>query len=61
MGTSQFLIETRTFVTAVSSMTGSNLGGILLTIDGVNFSVNPLDHPVTVDGYDCNILSITSD
>ena len=61
VGTSQFLIETRSFIISVSSQTGSELGGIALTIDGVNFSENPLDHPVTVDGYQCTILSITSD
>lgn len=39
-------------ITSFSPQSGSALGGTLVTIDGVNFSDNPLDNPVKVgDNY----------
>ena len=34
-------------------MTGSALGGTLVTIDGINFSDDPLDNPVKVGDHYC--------
>ena len=61
IGTDPFYLDTRVFVTAVSANSGSNLGGTLLEIDGANFSEDPTEHPVLVDGYECTIISITSE
>jgi len=35
-------------VTGISPMSGSVLGGTLVTIDGINFSDDPYDNPVKV-------------
>ena len=40
-------------VTGISPATGSYLGGTLVTIDGVNFSNDPLDNPVKVGDHWC--------
>ena len=40
-------------VTGISPLTGSYLGGTLVTIDGVNFSNDLLDNPVKVGPYWC--------
>lgn len=40
-------------ITGISPLSGSYLGGTLLTIDGVNFSEDPLDNPVKVGDYYC--------
>ena len=40
-------------VTGISHTSGSLLGGTLLTIDGTNFSNDPLDNPVKVGDYHC--------
>jgi len=46
-------------VTAISHTSGSLLGGTLLTIDGTNFSNDPLDNPVKVGDYNCLVESTT--
>ena len=40
-------------MTGVTPLTGSYLGGTLVTIDGVNFSTDPLDIPVKVGNSWC--------
>lgn len=40
-------------VTSISPLTGSVLGGTMVTIQGINFSDDALDNPVTVGGYWC--------
>ena len=50
-------ITTESKVTAVSTVEGSDLGGTLITIDGINFSDDPYDNPVQVDGYDCIVIT----
>jgi len=59
IGTNDFIFEARSFITAVSANSGSSLGGTLLTIDGKNFSEDPDDILVEVDGYMCEIVSTT--
>lgn len=50
---SQLIVTTEARITGISANTGSQNGGQLLTIDGINFSDDPYDNPVQVDGYDC--------
>lgn len=40
-------------VSGISPSSGSYLGGTLMTIDGINFSDDPLDNPVKVGPYWC--------
>ena len=47
-------------VTAISSLTGSYLGGFSLTIDGVNFSDNKLDNPVKVGPHNCYVTATSA-
>ena len=46
-------------VTAVTPTSGSIYGGTLLTIDGINFSSDPLDNPVKVGNEYCDIITTT--
>jgi len=48
-------------VTGVSPLTGSYLGGTLITIDGVNFSTNKLDNPVKAGNYWCLVQTTKVD
>jgi hypothetical protein len=50
-------VVTEAIVTSVSHNTGSSLGGTLLTISGINFSDDPLDNHVTVDGRACLVVT----
>lgn len=61
VGSDDFIFETRSFITSVSANGGSNLGGTQLTIDGENFVADASDMMVTVDGYACDIESVTSE
>jgi len=47
-------------VTAFSPASGSALGGTLITIDGVNFSDDPLDNPVKVGNQYCLVQTTSS-
>ena len=42
------VLEVTGCVDSISPLTGSSLGGTLVTIDGINFSDDPLDNPVMV-------------
>jgi hypothetical protein len=44
-------------ITGFSPASGSLLGGTLVTIDGENFSDNPLDNPVKVGNNYCLVLT----
>ena len=44
-------------VTAIAPMTGSYLGGTVVTITGTNFSTNKLDNPVKVGNNWCDVLT----
>ena len=46
-------------VTGISSSGGSMLGGQYVTIDGVNFSNEPLDNPVKVGDTYCLVKTST--
>ena len=54
-----FIVTTEAIVNSVSALTGSEHGGTLLKFEGINFSYDPYDNPVQVDGYDC-IVQTTS-
>lgn len=53
----QLTVESK--VLALSHQSGSLLGGTVLTIDGTNFSSDPLDNPVKVGDHQCNVESST--
>jgi hypothetical protein len=57
---SALLVTTEAIVTNVSTFSGSNNGGQVLTITGINFSDDPYDNPVQVDGYDCFVLTTST-
>ena len=44
-------------VTGITPLTGSYLGGTHVTIDGVNFSNDPLDNPVKAGNSWCDVLT----
>lgn len=46
-------------VTSITPLTGSVLGGTMITIEGINFSDDALDNPVTVGGYWCYVQTST--
>ena len=48
-------------VTGISPLTGSYLGGTLVTITGVNFSNDPLDNPVKVGPFWCLVQTTSVD
>ena len=50
------IVTTEAIVTSMSKNQGSNLGGTLITITGINFSDDKYDNPVQADGYDCFVL-----
>ena len=50
-------LEVSACVEDISNLRGSYLGGTLLTIDGENFSDDPLDNPVLVGGNWCYVLA----
>lgn len=47
-------------ITGVSPLSGSNLGGTLVTIDGTNFSEDPLDNPVKIGNNYCYVQNSTA-
>ena len=47
-------------ITDFNPKTGSFLGGTLITIDGVNFSEDPLDNPVKVGDHYCLVETTSS-
>lgn len=47
-------------ITSFSPASGSALGGTLITIDGVNFSDDPLDNPVKVGNNYCLVQTTSS-
>ena len=47
-------------VTGISPLAGSALGGTLVTIDGINFSDDPLDNPVMVGPYWCLVQTTSA-
>jgi len=49
------LLKVEGRVTAIAPLTGSYLGGTLVTIDGVNFSTNKLDNPVKAGNSWCHV------
>ena len=51
------VLEVTGCVDSISPLTGSSLGGTLVTIDGINFSDDPLDNPVMVGSYWCYVQS----
>jgi len=57
---SNIVITVGSSVTSISPTSGSLLGGTLITITGENFSDDPLDNPVQIDGKDCAIESSSS-
>lgn len=57
---SALVITTEAKVTGLSANSGSSLGGQVLTITGTNFSDDPYDNPVQVDGYDCFVLTTST-
>ena len=57
---SALLVTTEAIVTGISTVSGSNNGGQVLTITGINFSDDPYDNPVQVDGYDCFVLTTSA-
>lgn len=46
-------------VTSITPLMGSMNGGTLVTINGVNFSPDPLDNPVKVGDNYCNVITST--
>ena len=46
-------------VTAIVPLTGSYLGGTLVTITGINFSTNKLDNPVKAGNNWCHVQTTT--
>jgi hypothetical protein len=44
-------------VTAIAPLTGSYLGGTVVTITGTNYSTNKLDNPVKVGNNWCDVLT----
>jgi hypothetical protein len=51
------LLTCESKVTAIAPLTGSYLGGTVVTITGTNFSTNKLDNPVKVGNYWCDVLT----
>ena len=48
-------------VTSFSPASGSALGGTLITINGVNFSDDPLDNPVKAGNHYCIVQTTQAD
>ena len=53
-------LEVISKITGFTPQSSSYLGGQLVTIDGVNFSDDPLDNPVMVGGSWCNVLTTSA-
>ena len=51
------VLDVHASVTSVSPLTGSTLGGTLITITGENFSNDHLDNPVKIGDDYCYVLS----
>lgn len=51
------LLTCESKVTNIAPLTGSYLGGTVVTITGTNFSTNKLDNPVKVGDYWCDVLT----
>ncbi len=57
LNTAAFLFQTESFITSVSPVSGSVLGGTVLKITGTNFSSTISEQVVKVGEYYCDILT----
>jgi hypothetical protein len=57
LNTAAISINTESTITSVSPVSGSVLGGTILTITGTNFSSTISDQAVKVGKYYCDILT----
>jgi hypothetical protein len=51
------VLDVHASVTSISPLTGSKLGGTLITITGENFSNDHLDNPVKIGADYCYVIT----
>jgi hypothetical protein len=60
LDTDALVLDVHGTVTSISPLTGSVYGGTLVTIEGENFSDNPLDNPVKIGADYCYVQTTST-